>query len=96
MSLFSRVSLGSMLACCLTVAMIALPSAAQAANPGEVCNLNTGTYIYAGGGPYYEPGGTPIRIEAYDGPSYYIGHAEGRENGVLPRANINQATCHKT
>jgi hypothetical protein len=96
MKLPSRASLASLLTCGLVMGLAALPNAAQAANLGEVCNLNQGTYIYAGGGPYYEPGGTPIRIETYDGPNYYTGHAEGRENGVLPRANINQATCHST
>jgi hypothetical protein len=94
----SRISLGSMLACALAVAMIALPSAAQAANPGEVCNTNSITVIDNSKGEiiYIVEGGTPMRIEAYAGPELYYGHAEGKANGYFLRSQINQSSCHKT
>jgi hypothetical protein len=67
--------------------------------PGQVCNTNSNTVIVYNPGAeyYYEVGpNTPIRIEAYEGPELYVGHAEGLPNGYLLRSHINQSTCHST
>lgn len=100
MRVFSRISIGSLLACMLVAALIALPSAAQAANPGEVCNTNATTVVFKNQTTleisYIVEGGTPMRIEAYAGPEEYYGHAEGKPNGYFFRYLINQSSCHKT
>jgi hypothetical protein len=37
-----------------------------------------------------------MRIENWAGPYYYIAHAEGKANGEIERAAINQNSCHST
>lgn len=83
-------------------AVFALPGAAQAAQPGDLCRVAGGT----GGGPvftpvgvldYMIPEGGYFRIEAY-GPSLngtpsYTGHGTSRNTGNMWRWVINQASC---
>jgi hypothetical protein len=69
------------------------------ANLGEVCNTNKAAWVWKTGTleKYYEVGyNTPMRIENWAGPYYYIAHAEGKPNGEIERAAINQSSCHKT
>jgi hypothetical protein len=69
------------------------------ANLGEVCNTSRATWVWKTGTleKYYEVGyNTPMRIENWAGPYYYIAHAEGKPNGEIERAAINQSSCHKT
>ncbi len=66
---------------------------------GEVCNTNRAAWVWKTGTleKYYEVGyNTPMRIENWAGPYYYIAHAEGKPNGEIERAAINQSSCHKT
>lgn len=88
--------LGSLFAVVLATTALALPSAAQAANPGEVCNTNQAVWVETLGGVLlYELGaGTGFRIVEYDGENFYYGHGDGKENGRLVRYAINQGSCH--
>jgi hypothetical protein len=88
--------LGSLFAVALVTTAIALPSAAQAANPGEVCNTNQAVWVETLGGVYlYELGfGAGFRVVGYDGPEFYEGHGDGKANGRLVRWAINQGSCH--
>jgi hypothetical protein len=66
---------------------------------GEVCNTNRAADVWETGTlkVLYEVGdNTPMRIENYAGTYYYIAHADGKPNGEIERAAINQSTCHKT
>lgn len=74
------------------------PHAKPLANPGEVCNTNGYMVVdnYYGEVDYVAAPNTPMRIEAYEGPSLYYGHEEYNINGYFLRSKINQSTCHKT
>lgn len=66
---------------------------------GEVCNTNRAVDVWETGTlkVLYEVGyNTPMRIENWAGPYYYIAHAQGKPNGEVERAAINQSSCHKT
>ena len=66
---------------------------------GEVCNTNREVDVWKTGTlqVLYTVGyNTPMRIENWAGPYYYIAHAEGKPNGEIERAAINQSSCKKT
>lgn len=66
---------------------------------GEVCNTNRAADVWETGTlkVLYEVGyNTPMRIENWAGPYYYIAHAQGKPNGEIERVAINQSSCHKT
>jgi hypothetical protein len=76
-------------------------SAALAANPGEVCEINRVTIVrvapsYSAGEMYTLYPVYVVRIDHYAGAEWYEGHAEGKGEGYFPRVNINQSSCHST
>jgi hypothetical protein len=66
---------------------------------GQVCNTNREVDVWKTGTLevlYTVGDNTPMRIENWAGQYYYIAHAEGKANGEIERAAINQSTCHST
>jgi hypothetical protein len=66
---------------------------------GQVCNTSREAYVWKTGTLevlYIVGDNTPMRIENWAGPYYYIAHAEGKPNGEIERAAINQSSCHST
>jgi hypothetical protein len=97
----------TLLCAATALAAFALPSAAQAANPGEVCSIyshsgNWGVWNvpipHSGSTLLYELyGGDVVRIEAYGYEGYtYYGHKESHVNGYFNREAVIQSTCHST
>lgn len=80
---------------------VALPTAAQAAEIGQVCNVSVGASYWVSSQPSYEARyalyilgeGAGFRVEGFYG-DFYIGHGNGRATGYFPRNNINQGSCH--
>ena len=76
-----------------------LPSAANAAEIGQVCNTAGGYVELAFDNPghgYYMAQGAGFRIVGfYNGSqgSYYYGHGNGQPNGYYPRSGVYQGTC---
>ena len=95
-----RHALKAILALGLLAAALALPSAAQAAEVGQVCNITNSieTAVVArnadgSGFAEYIHGGDGWRIDEFAGP-YYRGHRNGGAEGYIPREWVNQGTCH--
>jgi hypothetical protein len=66
---------------------------------GEVCNTSRAADVWKTGTLevlYGVPSNTPMRIENWAGPYYYIAHAQGKPNGEIERSAINQSSCHNT
>jgi hypothetical protein len=91
---------GSLVATALTTGLLAFAGSAQAANPGDICQIGNSAgadVVVTGGGGvgfYHLNFGAYFRIEAYGDATHYIGHANGQATGRLLRSDINQGTCH--
>jgi hypothetical protein len=91
---------GSLVATALTIGLLAFAGSAQAANPGDLCQIGNpagaDVAVTGGGGVgfYHLNFGAYFRVEAYGDSTHYIGHGSGQATGRLDRSDINQATCH--
>lgn len=94
-----RAAVGSLLVTAVAAGAAVVPASSQAAQPGQVCHvhswaapapvLSTGT----AGVLYYLGAGAGFRIAAYDG-NYYLGNGSGKPQGLIYRADLDQASCH--
>lgn len=77
---------------------LGLAGSAQAAAPGQVCQVNTyapGWSIFPSGSPSYTVWYPSwVRIVDYYGPNHYWARGNGQPNGALLRVAVNQGTCH--
>ncbi len=100
MTMKFKAAVGSLLIGAAVAGAAVVPASGQAAQPGQVCNVDT---AYAGGAAvvnvttgnvmYYVPPGGGFRIVAYSGGDY-LGHGNGLPDGLMLRLFINQASCH--
>jgi hypothetical protein len=103
MKLKSKATLGSLLITSMAAAAVALPSAAQAAQPGDLCSFDpqygNEFAVNAGDGAsyplYYLPVNAGFRIVSYANYNTYYGHGNGMPDGYVYRAFIRQASCHQ-
>jgi hypothetical protein len=99
MTTFSRTrrALAATLAVGAVGAAVALPSGAQAAAVGQVCNTNSPTPVYGYpnnvGWIYTIAAGDGFRIRGF-GNGLWYGHGNGGPDGWIDPSHINQPTCH--
>lgn len=92
------VGMGSVLAAALSAGLLGAAGPAQAASPGQLCQVGNPSgapvsFTQAGGtGVYFLSFGAFFRIEAYNG-NYYRGHGTNLPTGNILRSDINQGTC---
>lgn len=68
---------------------------ANAAVPGDVCNLLGPAAVNVPlGTSYWLAAGDGFRIVSYADGNRYYGHGNGKPDGYITRTAINQATCH--
>lgn len=91
----------SLVAAAVTTACLAFTGAAEAAIPGDLCqigNPNGADVAYSGGGGgigfYHLNFGAYFRVDAYGDSTHYVGHGTSKPEGSLLRSDINQNTCH--
>ncbi|MGI8624129.1 MAG: hypothetical protein ACR2NB_11750 [Solirubrobacteraceae bacterium] len=78
------------------VAVVGMTDVAQAAQPGDVCQVNTrsGGWSILASPIYYVYYPSSVRIVDYNGPDNYIAHGNGQADGSMLRIAVNQGTCH--
>jgi hypothetical protein len=94
MSLRSKVA--ALAATGFTLAAIAAPGTAGAAEIGQVCNVKAGwlATVIGATATYTLVGGQGFRITGFPSPNYYEGHGNGLPTGSTWRDNLDQNTCH--
>lgn len=106
MSLKFRTTVGSRLTGMAVAAAVALPTAAQAAQAGDLCKIGpaaagVGAWVTSDSTGYnviyYLSQGDFFRVEylVTGGADLYVGHGTNRASGYLWRGFINQPTCHQ-
>lgn len=84
----------------LAALVLALPSAAQAAEPGQLCRSQADWVVYQNsngtGFLYYIYYNQFFRIDDYGNASYYFGHTSGQPSGYVAKWVINESTCYWT
>lgn len=96
-----RAAVGSLLISAAVAGAAVMPASGQAAEPGQVCNVDVGwpgveVFVTPTGGGilYHVFSGDGFRIVSYGANNTYYGHGNGKANGYLWRDVINQSSCH--
>ncbi|SCL36949.1 hypothetical protein GA0074692_4502 [Micromonospora pallida] len=79
----------------LTAAMVtAVPAAAQAAQPNQLCRTNSSAILYTSPtSGIWVPEGSLVRILDYRGPLHYLARYDGTV-GQLERSRVIQESCY--
>lgn len=101
MNINSRATLKALLVGTIATAAVALPSAAQAAQPGDLCRVvQVGflpeVYLEAQGYTllYKMPSNSSFRVVGYGAYDTYYGHGNGQADGYMWRGYVVQSSCH--
>jgi hypothetical protein len=85
---------GAACAALLSAVVMAVPAAAEAAQPNQLCRTNSSAILYTSPtSGIWVPQGSLVRILDYRGPVHYLARYDGTV-GQLERARVIQESCY--
>ncbi len=85
---------GATVAVATTIALTVPMSAANAAQPNDLCRTNADATLFTSpSGGHFIPAGRQVRILDYRGPYHYLARYDGNV-GQLERSKVIQSSCY--